>query len=229
MLSRSIGTSLALAFTLSAALALAASPSPRPAPTNPPKPQGAEIAFVANMSRALMAKYPTAQDAIRAGYFRYTNEDSSGSISYANLQWTSADYNHPSQLWYDIHGNLLGADFSEPYVAGHPPSLWGVLPMRWQYIEEHVHYVLVGATGSTGFEHGVRASAFTAAGGNLADPQAATLVKMGRVQSASQVAHIFTFPAIWDLIVWVKTNPNGAFAYMNPLVHPSAGAEHSSM
>lgn len=191
------------------------------------KPQPSEVAFVNHIQKTLLAKYPTAQDAINAGYLRFTDEDDTGSISYANLHWTSQDWDHPSQLWYDVHGNLLGADFSVPYVAGKPPNLWGVNPARWQYFEEHVHYVLVGAHGTTGFEHGVRASTFVKAGGSLADPQAATLVKMGRVTSASQVAHIFTFPAIWDLEVWVKQNPSGAFAYKNPLVHPSSSARGS--
>jgi hypothetical protein len=27
-------------------------------------------------------------------------------------------------------------------------------------------------------------------------------------------------PSIWDLIVWVKPNPSGAFAEKNPLVKP---------
>lgn len=226
MFMRSIRALTAIALGLTA---LAAMPTPAPTPSLPPQPQASEVAFVTHVQHTLMARYPTAADAERAGYFRYSNEDSTGSISYVNLHWTSQDWDHPSQLWYDVHGNLLGADFSEPWVAGHPPSLWGVNPGRWQYFEEHVHYVLVGATGSTGFEHGIRASAFTAAGGSLSNPQASTLVAMGRVTSASQVAHVFTFPAIWDLEVWVKTNPNGAFAYMNPLVHPSAAAAHSSM
>jgi hypothetical protein len=92
-----------------------------------------------------------------------------------------------------------------------------------------VHYVLVGASGPTGVEHGMEASAFTAAGGSLSNPQASTLVKMHKVKSASQVAHVFVYPNIWDLMVWVKPNPNGAFAYMNPLVHPSKNAAHSMM
>ncbi len=225
MLTRIIGATLAFGITAVAALA---APTPKPAPLSP-KPQASEVAFVTHIQQTLTATYSTPADAERAGYFRYSNEDNTGAISYANLHWTSNDWNHPSQLWYDVHGNLLGADFSRPYVAGKPPTLWGVLPGRWIHIPEHVHYVLVGAHGVAGFEHGVEASAFTAAGGNLAKPLAATLVKMGKVTSASQIAKIFTFPNIWDLIVWVKQNPNGAFAEKNPLVHPSVGAAHGSM
>ena len=59
-----------------------------------------------------------------------------------------------------------------------------------------------------------------AAGGSLENPSAATLVKLGKVKSASDVVTVFSFPAVWDLIVWIKPNPDGAFAYKNPLVKP---------
>lgn len=197
-------------------------------PTPAPKPQASEMAFVSHIQHALMAKYPTARDAENAGYFRYTDEDSSGSISYANLHWTSSDWDHPSQLWYDVHGHLLGADFSRPYVAGKPPSLWGVIPARWQYFPAHMHYVVAGPNG-TQIYHYTTVKKFLAAGGSLANPQASTLVKMHLVTSASQVVKVFTFPAIWDLIVWVKPNANGAFAWMNPAVHPSKSAAKNDM
>jgi len=189
----------------------------------PPKPHGAEIAFVAQIQAGLMARFPTAADAERAGYFRYTNEDSTGSISYANLNWTSADPTQPSQLWYDTNGNLLGADFSQPYAAK-PPTLWGVDPTRWEHFREHVHFVYTDANGKVVYGRATSAKAFVAAGGNLADPQAATLVKLGAIPSATAVSHVFVFPQIWDLIVWVKPNPNGAFADMNPLVKPTSSA-----
>jgi hypothetical protein len=219
---------LAFAFALSTGLALGASHA-HSMPTPPPKPQAAEMAFISHIQHVLMAKYPTPRDAERAGYFRYTNEDSSGSISYANLHWTSNDWDHPSQLWYDVHGNLLGADFSRPYVAGKSPSLWGVIPARWAYFEEHVHYILRGAGGALVYGHATSAKKFVAAGGSLSDPQPSTLVKMHLVKSASQVVKVFTFPAIWDLVVWVKPNANGAFAWMNPSVHPSKNAAKSDM
>ncbi len=218
MFIRSIAPALVLALVATAALA---------APTPAPKPQGAEIAFVTHIQQAFMAKYPTTHEAVEAGYFRYTNEDSTGAISYANQHWTSEDWDHPSQLWYDVHGNLLGADFSVPYVAGKPPSLWGVGPTRWRYFEQHVHYILSGPNGA--LTYGATSDAkFTAAGGSLSDPQASTLVKMGIAKPPAQVVKLFVFPAVWDLVVWVKPNPNGAFAWQNPLVHPSAAA-HSDM
>jgi hypothetical protein len=52
---------------------------------------------------------------------------------------------------------------------------------------------------------------------------------MGIAKRASDVQHVFVFPAIWDLIVWIKPNPSGAFADQNPAVIPSATAETHSM
>ncbi|HEV7179213.1 MAG TPA: hypothetical protein VGN11_05045 [Candidatus Baltobacteraceae bacterium] len=196
-------------------------------PTPPPKPQGAEVAFVSSLQKDLMTRFATAGDAENAGYFRYTKEDKSGSISYANLAWTSGDPQHPSQLWYDVNGKLLGADFSEPKTDA-PPQLWGVSPQRWGTIRAHIHYVLSAADGKETYG-ATSAAKFIAAGGNAGAPKAETLVKMGVVKDESSVKHVFLFPAIWDLQVWVKQNPNGAFAEMNPLVIPSATAGKPDM
>lgn len=202
--------------------------SPTSAPTAtpipiPPKPQGAEVAFVSGIQKDLTARYATIAQAQAAGYFRYTNEDKTGSISYANLQWTSSDPQHPSQLWYGADGKLLGADFSQPYVAGTKPNLWGVNPGRWGHFRPHIHWVLdvdgKETYGATTVEK------WKAAGGDPDNPQAATVVALGKAKDASQVKHVFLFNSIWDLEVWVLDNPNGAFAEMNPLVHPSAGAQ----
>jgi hypothetical protein len=196
------------------------------ADTMVPKPHGAELAFVASIQKDLNARFATVADAQRAGYFRYTDEDDTGAISYTNLQWQSNDPQHPSQLWYSADGKLLGADFSVASATA-PPSLWGVDPKRWSKFPAHVHYVLVvdgketyGAT---------RVAKFTKAGGDPKNPQAQTLVKMGKAKDVSQVKRVFLFPAIWDLIVWVTPNPDGAFAEKNPLVKPSAHADMDSM
>ncbi|MBV8067697.1 MAG: hypothetical protein JO113_06950 [Candidatus Eremiobacteraeota bacterium] len=216
-----------LALTFAAAPALGAMPAPKA--TLPPTPQGTEVAFVASIQKDLMARFPTAADAVKAGYFRYTNEDSTGAISYANLHWQSGSPQEPSQLWYDVNGNLLGADFSVlQSTSPAPPKLWGVDYRRWVSFREHVHYILVGPNG-TEIYGATRAKKFAAAGGNVDDPQAATLVKMGKAKSVAEVKRVFLFPSLWDLIVWVKTNPNGAFAEKNPLVIPSANAEKDDM
>ena len=199
--------------------------TPAPKATLSPQPQGTEIGFVQNIQKDLNARFPTPADAIRAGYFRYTNEDEDGAISYANLQWQSASPKQPSQLWYDVHGNLLGADFSVLQSGSPaPPKLWGVSFRRWVSFGQHVHYILAGPNGTEVYG-ATSATKFAAAGGKIDDPQAATIVKMGFAKSGADVRRVFVFPSLWDLIVWVKPNPNGAFADKNPLVVPSANAE----
>jgi hypothetical protein len=125
---------------------------------------------------------------------------------------------------------LLGADFSVPLKEqATTPNLWGLNTARWlEFKHDHVHYVLKG-TGDMAYGHAVRATAFTKAGGDLSDPQAATLVKLGKVKSTDEVAKVFTFPAQWDVEVWVTPNPLGAFAETNPLVHPSKNAGKAEM
>jgi hypothetical protein len=193
------------------------------ADTISPQPQGAEVGFVSGVQKDLNARFATIAQAQAAGYFRYTGEDKTGSISYANLQWASNDPQHPSQLWYSVDGKLLGADFSQPYVAGSPPNLWGVNPARWTRFGAHVHWVLDVDGKET---YGATSVAkFKAAGGDPDNPQAATVVALGKAKDVSQVKHVFLFNSIWDLQVWAMPNPNGAFAEMNPLVHPSANAQ----
>jgi len=212
---------------LTAVAGLAATPAPKA--TLSPVPQGTEVAFVASIQKDLMARFPTAQDAVKAGYFRYTNEDEDGAISYANLHWQSGDQQHPSQLWYDVHGNLLGADFSVLQSSSpQPPSVWGVDYRRWISFREHIHYILVGSNGTETYG-ATSVKKFAAAGGNVDDPQPVTIVKMGKAANVAAVKRVFLFPSIWDLIVWIKPNPNGAFADKNPLVIPSANAEKDDM
>lgn len=190
--------------------------------------QGGEVAFIHSIQTDLNARFATEAQAEKAGYFRYTNEDHTGAISYANLQWQSADPQHPSQLWYDVHGNLIGADFSV-LQSNSPkaPHLWGVLPARWEKADAHVHWVLVGEKNDYG--HATSVKKFLAAGGNLANPQAATIVKLGKAKSVAQVQRVFLFPAIWDIDPWVKHNPSGAWADKNPLVIPSKKSSSGMM
>jgi|SRR5579884_126231 len=202
-------------------------------PKLPDKPLAAETAFVQQVTADLNKRFPTPADAEKAGYFRYNNEDKTGAISYANLKWNSAQdpsNPQPSQLWYDVKGRLLGADFSVPLKdSATTPKLWNLNPGRWfEFKHDHVHYILKG-TGDAQYGHAVRASDFIKAGGDLSDPQAAAIVKMGKVKSADQVAKVFTFPAQWNVEVWVTPNPLGAFAETNPLVHPSANAGKAEM
>jgi hypothetical protein len=214
-------------FVLAAIPAFAATPAPKA--TLSPMPQGSEVAFVKSIQKDLTARFASPADAVKAGYVRYGNEDEDGAISYANLQWQSGNPQQPSQLWYDAHGNLLGADFSVLQSSSpQRPAIWGVNYQRWVSFREHVHYILVGPNGTEVYG-ATSAKKFAAAGGNVDDPQAATLVKMGIAKNASDVKRVFLFPSLWDLIVWIKPNPNGAFADKNPLVIPSANAGKDDM
>lgn len=213
-----------------AAAAIAATTLLGANPKLPDKPVRAEVQFVRSIQRDLMPRFPTASDAEKAGYIRYTNEDSTGAISYANRQWQSSDAQHPSQLWYDVRGNLLGADFSVLQSSSkQPPHLWGVNPARWVKFRAHIHYIATDPKNSQPVYGGVGLGKFTVAGGDPDHPSADTLVTMGVVKNLAAVQTVFLFPAIWDLIVWVKPNPNGAFADKNPNVIPTKNAAKESM
>jgi len=225
VLTRFVGALALLACTL----APVAAATPAPTATLSPFPDKSEAAFVTSIQKDLGTRFATIADAVKAGYFRYGNEDEDGAISYANLQWNSVDPQHPSQLWYDVHGNLLGADFSKLQSdSPTPPSIWGVDYRRWVSFREHVHYILAGPNGTETYG-ATSAKKFAAAGGSVDDPQPGTVVKMGIAKSVADVKRVFLFPSIWDLIVWIKPNPAGAFAEKNPLVTPSANAEKDSM
>ena len=176
-----------------------------------PLDQG-ETQFVESVRHDLIARFPHSSDAEKAGYMRYTGVDDTGAISYANQRWNS-DPTHPSQLWYDQDGNLMGADFSVPRPNNEPrPQLWGINPGRWYEFNGHVHYVIkVPGSGKMVYDQWIWNQDFVDAGGNLSKPSAETVVKIGRVPSADYVTTIFEFPTIWDLIVWVKPHGPGPF------------------
>lgn len=222
---RALFAALLLAFTAVAA-----------APKLPDKPLPSEQAFVNGQIKILNAKYKTPADAEKAGYFRYTNEDNTGAISYANLQWDSAadpKNPQPSQLWYDVKGRLIGADYSVPYTdanASAPPNLWGLNPARWAtFKHSHVHYVLKDDKGTMTYGKAVSAKEYVANGGDLNNPTAAPLVKMKKVDDADDVVKVFNFPAQYDVEIWLVPNPLGAFAGKNPLVKPSKNAATGDM
>lgn len=179
-------------------------------PTNTGPLTPSETQFVQSVQKDLMARFPHVGDALKAGYVRYTAPDDTGAISYANDQW-KADPTHPSQLWYDKDGNLMGADFSVPRPHGEPrPNLWGIDPGRWYEFNGHVHYVVkYPRSGKTIYDQWIWDGDFVNAGGDLSHPSAQTVVKVGRVPSTDYVSTIFEMPTQWDLIVWVKPHPAG--------------------
>ena len=213
---------LIAAFGAAFALSIAAPAFADENPTYSGPVSPSEASFVKAIQADLSARFATVADAEKAGYVRYTAEDDTGAISYANQQWQSTDAKHPSQLWYNVNGNLLGADFSIPNKGNARPVIWGINPGRWYEFDAHMHWVSKDpATGKLTYDQWTPVAKFVAAGGDPSHPDAATLVKMGKVKDAANVTTIFEFPSVWDLIVWVKPNPSGAFADKNPTVTPS--------
>ncbi len=187
--------------------------SPAPAATS--FPSAAEQRFVAARLHELQAEYPTIAAAQRGGYFRYTDEDRAGIIAYANLRWQS-DEHHPSQLWYDERGRLIGADFSR-YVSDRTerPRLWGLSPDRWTHFIEHVHF----GVRSGRYRYGaVYVDSYRGAGGEPRHPTAHPIVRLGFAKNDRDVRFVFYFPEVWVASVWLVPNPLGAFADTNPNV-----------
>jgi hypothetical protein len=208
-----IASSWALwAFALACAFgAAAASARADEGPTTNAALSASEQRFVDAVAKDLLQRFPRVSDAEKAGYVRYTEPDDTGAISYANRQWSS-DPAHPSQLWYDAEGTLMGADFTVLRAHQEPrPVLWGVDPGRWYEFNGHVHFTVKDpSSGNMLYNQWVWNDEFTQAGGNLAKPSAETLVKLNKVPSAADVPTIFEFPTVWDLVVWVR--PHGAGA-----------------
>lgn len=180
-----------------------------------------EATFVASIRQDLRRRFPRAQNAIAACYIPYSREDYAGTSSYANRNWTS-DPTHPSQLWYDKQDNLLGADFSVPRPHGElRPSLWRVIARRWVELIGHVRWVAKDhTTGEMTYDGAIRNANWVRAAGSLADPSAETVVTVLGALEANDVVIVFEIPTIWELVVWINPNPNGAFATNNPNVTP---------
>ncbi|HTX02682.1 MAG TPA: hypothetical protein VMD07_03290 [Candidatus Acidoferrales bacterium] len=190
-----------------------------------PHADAAERAFIARASRFVHKHYATTAAAARAGFVRFTNEDKSGAISWANQRWMSVDADHPSQVWYDASGRLIGVDYSVLQSdTTQPPNLWGINPARWSVFHAHIHY---GLRLAGGMKYGaVSTKRFSEAGGSIASPTKQTLVDMGIAKNPSEVAFVFLFPSIWDVNFWVIPNPNGQFAELNPKIKPAKPQPH---
>ncbi len=205
--------------------------TPAAAPTPAPAPNPAEAAFLKKVMTDLPQRFATTQAAIKAGYVRFTNEDETGAISYANpARFNTTDPDAPAQLWYDVNGRLIGADFSsrrDPDASPAPsaPALFGIDPKRFFKIGAHVHYVTCDqATKRCVYGKGVGGKKYADVAGDLEHPTAAGLVKVGAVKDAASVTTVFLFPAIFDVTVWLVPNPLGQFADKNPAVKPSPRA-----
>jgi hypothetical protein len=233
---RIVNAALLASFVILASSAAQAAPTPTPAPTAAPPESASEQQFVANVSADLQRRFPTTAAAAAAGYFQYTVEDQTGAISWVNTKFWQSDPTHPSQLWYDVNGRLIGADFSV-LQSNSParPLVWGVSPARWiDFSPGHVHFAI---RTSNGLQYGsAGAKTMAKVGGSVANPTATDIYNISKLprwkvlriaapRSPSDVAFVFPFPAVWDLQVWLVPNPLGAFAEHNPNVIPSAAAK----
>ena len=173
----------------------------------------AEAAFVERVAKSLLARYPTAADAEKAGYIRSTGIEEDGTAVFFNRDFTHIDELHPNFLWYDRHDNLVGLDYEYPQSAypKAPVSLFPVGAGRWTVVHEHVHFgYRVG--GGAIVPRGARAYP------NLrSDPiTAAALQADHLLPTGATLVWAYHHPACWDLGFWLIPNPNGAFAELNP-------------
>ncbi len=215
----------ALLFTANAAFA-----DDKDAPKLSSMPTATEAKVVAQIQSELPKFYATTAMAEKAGYTRYTNEDKTGAISYASSKsWESTDIKYPAQLWYDVKGKLIGADYAQ-LKANHPTatSILGLEAARGESFPAHVHYV-TKSEGAMTYGMATRVKKYEEANGvgSSAKPTAEGLVKAEAkgVKAASDVAFVFLFPAIWNVSVWIVPNPSGAFADKNPNVKATATAK----
>lgn len=214
----------------------AAAPTPSPAPTAAPPESAGETQFVSSVTADLQSRFATTAKAAAAGYFQYTTEDQTGAISWVNTSHWQSDQQHPSQLWYDAKGHLIGADFSVLQSGAKPPrpNVWGISASRWlDFSPAHVHFGIKTASGLQYGGAGTKTMGMV--GGSVDNPTAEDIVKISKLSrwkrlgiakpnGASDVAFVFKFPALWDLQVWLVPNPLGAFAEHNPNVIPTAAA-----
>ena len=190
-----------------------------------PHAEAKEKPFLEEATRFLHRAYSKTTQATKAGFFQFTPEDRTGAISWANLHWTSTDAEHPSQLWYDAHGRLVGADYSVLQTdSPNRPRLWSIDPRRWIGLHAHIHYGL-HEDGAIKFG-GTSAAKYEAAGGTISAPSKDVIVSMGIAKRPEDVAFVFLFPAIWDLQFWVIPNSDGEFAEYNPKLKPEHSQPH---
>ncbi|MDQ6766973.1 MAG: hypothetical protein M3Z41_04105 [Candidatus Eremiobacteraeota bacterium] len=230
MLSRTL-TCSALAVAFAAALsshaldANAASPSPKahtmamPAAAKPvPTPNAAEAAFIADVTSALQARYPTTKAAADAGYFQMTRLEDDGTVIWFNKKWDAEVTKYaPNFLWYDKTGRLVGLDYQYLVSTNLKPPGAAVFPVResrWTTIDAHLHFAYKKPDGT------IKRRGAELIPHVKGDPTAAQLRAAKLVPANATVLWSHYHPKSWDLGFWLVPNPKGAFAELNPLVKP---------
>lgn len=203
------------------AVAMAATPAHAPmamaTPAPQAKPTAAEASFIASVSAALLAKYPTVKEAQAAGYMQLTRlEPDDHTYVYSDMTYDNISRLHPNFLWYDRNGKLVGLDYEyAKWAWPKTPSMtaYPVAASRWVTIPQHMHYAYRIGSGPIQ-THGARALP------NLQkDPITADDLRADKMLPAGATlvwAHFH--PTCWDLGFWLVPNPDGAFASLNPNV-----------
>jgi hypothetical protein len=194
----------------------AGSPTPVPTPTPTANPQ--EAAFIADVTEALQAKYPTAAAAAAAGYFQMTRMEDDGTVIWFNDKWNDdvSEY-APNFLWYDKAGKLVGLDYQ--YAASAYPSPQGtavypVMTGRWTTIDAHIHFAYKLPDGT------IKRRGAEMLPKETGDPTAAQLKAAKLLPANATLLWAHYHPKTWDLGFWLVPNVNGAFADENPAVKP---------
>jgi hypothetical protein len=185
--------------------------------TPAPMPDHNEAAFIADVTKALQAKYPTTTAATAGGYSQMTRLGSDGTAIWFNDKWDANVSKYaPNFLWYDKHGKLAGLDYQYT-VSGHPQPPAGLYPVkasRWVAIPAHMHFAYKMPDGT------MKRRGAKALKGETDDPTAAELKAAKLLPPNATLVWAHYHPKTWDLGFWLVPNPNGAFADLNPNVKP---------
>lgn len=192
--------------------------APTPAPTPTPKANPAETAFIADVTKALQAKYSTSHAAAAAGYYQMTRLEDDGTSVWFNDAWDAGVGKYaPHFLWYDKHGKLVGLDY-QYLVSTYPKppgtSVYPFMASRWTTIDAHMNFAYTLPDGTIK-RHGAELLPH-----QKGDPTAAQLRAAKLLPANATLLWAHYHPKSWDLGFWHVPNPNGAFADLNPLVKP---------
>jgi hypothetical protein len=185
----------------------------------PPKPNAAEASYIATVTKALQAKYPTAHTAVAGGYYQMTRLGRDGTSIWFNDKWDNdVSKFEPNFLWYDKNGKLVGLDY-QYLTSSHPKppgkDIYPVMGSRWTTIPAHMHFAYKLPDGTI-----KRRGAELVPKLHSEMPTAAELRAAKLLPAKATLLWAHVHPKSWDLGFWLVPNPNGVFADLNPLVKP---------
>ncbi len=180
------------------------------------KPNDTELTFISGVQQKLLAKYPNASDALKAGFIQMTGIGDDGTAIYFNRRFDGIDSVHPNFLWYDRNAKLVGLDYEYPVAKSPSPpstSAYPVLPRRWTTVATHVHFAYRIGDGPVQ-RKGARVRP-NLTGETITAQQ---LREDKLLPNHATLLWAYYHPKCWDLGFWLVPNPNGAFAELDPLI-----------